>query len=133
MLLLRNNTGPDFRHILRFFWILIFEFCQSEIQMFTYLCELLFVWQLFKHNVYNLIVSIRYIPAPCLTLGCEQICINNPPFGASCYCGDGYALQDDQKTCVGTLHVSWMDTPLIIKNTTFNLILNKERTKLKQY
>ncbi|OWF40871.1 low-density lipoprotein receptor-related protein 4-like [Mizuhopecten yessoensis] len=36
----------------------------------------------------------------CEALSCEQICINNPPFGASCYCGDGYTLQGDQKTCV---------------------------------
>ncbi|XP_033760426.1 LOW QUALITY PROTEIN: low-density lipoprotein receptor-related protein 4-like [Pecten maximus] len=36
----------------------------------------------------------------CESLGCEQICINNPPFGASCYCGDGYTLQADQKKCV---------------------------------
>ncbi|KAJ8310212.1 hypothetical protein KUTeg_012077 [Tegillarca granosa] len=35
----------------------------------------------------------------CRDLGCEQICIDNPPAGPQCYCADGYQLKDDQKSC----------------------------------
>ena len=34
-------------------------------------------------------------------LDCEQICVNMPLTGANCYCGDGFELHEDQKSCVG--------------------------------
>nr|XP_022289400.1 low-density lipoprotein receptor-related protein 4-like [Crassostrea virginica] len=38
----------------------------------------------------------------CDLLDCEQICVNMPLTGANCYCGDGFELHEDQKSCVET-------------------------------
>lgn len=38
----------------------------------------------------------------CDELDCDQICVNMPLTGPRCYCGDGYELQEDQKTCVAS-------------------------------
>ncbi|XP_048744811.2 low-density lipoprotein receptor-related protein 4-like isoform X2 [Ostrea edulis] len=35
----------------------------------------------------------------CDELNCDQICVNLPLSGPRCYCGDGYEMQEDQKTC----------------------------------
>ncbi|XP_061194926.1 low-density lipoprotein receptor-related protein 4-like [Saccostrea echinata] len=38
----------------------------------------------------------------CDELKCDQICVNMPLSGPRCYCGDGFEIQEDQKTCVAS-------------------------------
>jgi hypothetical protein len=37
----------------------------------------------------------------CATFGCEQMCFVDEFGEALCLCGDGFDLNDDNKTCVG--------------------------------
>ncbi|XP_064614875.1 low-density lipoprotein receptor-related protein 6-like isoform X2 [Liolophura sinensis] len=35
----------------------------------------------------------------CFAMGCEHICVNGPLVGPKCYCGDGFQLEKDNRTC----------------------------------
>lgn len=37
---------------------------------------------------------------PCDNAGCEHICILDPSTGPQCYCGNGFELQNDTKSCL---------------------------------
>lgn len=61
---------------------------------------MIFMWGYNDINLFSLL-NVNYFTAECDELGCDQICVNMPLTGPRCYCGDGYELQEDQKTCVG--------------------------------